>query len=777
MLKPSLLSTLCAVGLSLSQCSAFAEQASEPDLTFFESKVRPLLVEHCYECHGPDQQEGELRVDNYAQLLAGGTSGASIVPGNVEESLLLAAVSYRDEALQMPPDGKLSDEQIAILTQWIANGARHPDEAQTQSITPRKGKLDLEAERKFWAFQPIQRPEVPPLDSDWIQNPIDAFILAELTNQGLTAAPQADKRTLIRRATFDLIGLPPTTEEVEAFLADHSPDAFARVVDRLLSSEHYGERWGRHWLDVARYADSNGLDENIAHGNAWRYRDYVVGAFNADKPYDRFVLEQVAGDLLVAQQQASAAQPAGGAEPPPVTPLSPSEIEALVATGFLVLGPKVLAEGDQDKLQMDIIDEQIDTLGRAVVGMTWGCARCHDHKFDPISIEDYYALAGIFKSTRTMESLKRIAKWNENVIVTAEQLVAIHKDGEIDKAKLPTAMGVQDGEIADTRVHVRGSHLTLGKTVPRALPAVLAPEEPLEFDSSQSGRLQLARWLASEDNPLTARVIVNRLWRWHFGKGLVSTPDNFGLLGQPPSHPQLLDWLAAELVANDWSLKALHRRIMLSSTYQLSSESNETSAAVDPDNRYHWRADIRRLEAEIIRDALLAASGTLDKRMGGSMLHVENRAFLFDHTSKDTTSYDSFRRSLYLPVIRNNLYDGFSLFDYNAADVPNGDRETSTVATQALFVMNSDLVINAAEALAARVRADHPQDDQAAVRALYQRALSREPSDRESQRLLNFIASFSQHLQQSEAADDPSGAAWVAACQAILATNEFIYVK
>ncbi len=777
MFKTSLLPILCAAGLSFSQCSAFAEQASDPALTFFESKVRPLLVEHCYECHGPDQQEAELRVDSYAELLAGGTSGASVVPGNVEESLLLAAVSYRDEALQMPPDGKLSDEQIAVLTQWIADGARHPDESQTQSVMPRSGKLNLEEERRFWAFQPVQRPEVPQLDSAWVQNPIDAFILAGLKARGLTAAPQADKRTLIRRATFDLIGLPPTTEEVEAFLADSSPDAFARVIDRLLSSEHYGQRWGRHWLDVARYADSNGLDENIAHGNAWRYRDYVVDAFNADKPYDRFVLEQVAGDLLVAQQQQSAAQPAGGAEPPAVTPLSPSEIEALVATGFLVLGPKVLAEGDQDKLQMDIIDEQIDTLGRAVVGMTWGCARCHDHKFDPISIEDYYALAGIFKSTRTMESLKRIAKWNENVIVTAEQLVAIHEGGEVDPAKLPTAMGVQEGDIADTRVHVRGSHLTLGKTVPRALPAVLAPAEPLELDSSQSGRLQLARWLASDDNPLTARVIANRLWRWHFGKGLVSTPDNFGLLGQPPSNPELLDWLAAELVASDWSLKAMHRRIMLSSTYQLSSASLPESAAIDPDNRYHWRADIRRLEAEIIRDAMLAASGTLDKRMGGSLLHVENRAFLFDHTSKDTTSYDSFLRSLYLPVIRNNLYDGFSLFDYTAADVPNGDRETSTVATQALFVMNSELVLGAAEALADRVRSEHPEDDQAAVQALYQRALSRDPSAQESRRLLEFIPALAQQLQQSEGADDPGRAAWVAACQAILATNEFIYVK
>src|SRR5690606_331124 len=268
----------------------------------------------------------------------------------------------------------------------------------------------------------------------------------------------------------------------------------------------------------------------------------------------------------------------------------------------------------------------------------------------------------------------------------------IHQEGEADAAKLPTAMGVQEGEVADTRVHVRGSHLTLGKTVPRALPAVLAPQQPLEIDDSQSGRLQLARWLASADNPLTSRVIANRLWRWHFGKGLVSTPDNFGLLGQPPSNPELLDWLAAELVANDWSLKAMHRRIMLSSTYQLSSESCEECAAIDPDNRYHWRADVRRLEAEIIRDAMLAARGLLDKKMGGSLLHVENRAFLFDHTSKDTTSYDSFRRSLYLPVIRNNLYDGFSLFDYTAADVPNGDRETSTVATQALFLMNSDLV-------------------------------------------------------------------------------------
>jgi len=776
-LKASLLPILCAAGLSLSHCSALAEQASEPDPTFFESKVRPLLVEHCYDCHGSDQQEAELRVDSYAEMLAGGISGPSVIPGNVEESLLLAAVSYRDEALQMPPDGKLSDEQIAVLTQWIAGGARHPEESQPPSVTPRSGKLDLEEERKFWAFQPVQRPKVPQFDSAWVENPIDAFIRAGLDAQGLTAAPQADKRTLIRRATFDLIGLPPTTEEVEAFLADSSPNAFARVIDRLLSSEHYGQRWGRHWLDVARYADSNGLDENIAHGTAWRYRDYVVDAFNADKPYSRFVLEQVAGDLLVAQQQQSAAEPAGGAEPAAVTPLSPSEVEALVATGFLVLGPKVLAEGDQDKLQMDIIDEQIDTLSRAVVGMTWGCARCHDHKFDPISIEDYYALAGIFKSTQTMESLKRIAKWNENVIVTAEQLVSLHTGGEVDVAKLPTAMGVQEGEVADTRVHVRGSHLTLGKTVPRALPAVLAPEEPLELDGSQSGRLQLARWLASEDNPLTARVIANRLWRWHFGKGLVSTPDNFGLLGQPPSNPELLDWLAAELVANDWSLKAMHRQIMLSSTYQLSSELHEDSAAIDPDNRYHWRAEIRRLEAEIIRDAMLAASGTLDKRMGGSLLHVENRAFLFDHTSKDTTSYDSFVRSLYLPVIRNNLYDGFSLFDYTAADVPNGDRETSTVATQALFLMNSELVLGSAAALADRVRAEHPDDDQAAVRALYQRALSRQPSELESRRLLSFIQAFEQHLQPSESADDPGRAAWVAACQAILATNEFIYVK
>ncbi len=785
--------------------------ATAEQVQFFESRIRPLLVNRCLACHGPSKQKSDLRLDSPEALRKGGASGEALVtPGQPEKSLLIRAIHHGDEAPRMPPREKLKPQEIADLTRWVKMGAFFPRAASAREGTAEEG-------RSHWAFQPPTDPPVPLVkDSRWARTPLDCFILSQLEARGLRPAPAADRRTLLRRATFDLIGLPPTPEEMDAFLADPSPNAFARVVERLLASPHYGERWGRHWLDVARYADSNGLDENVAHGNAWRYRDYVVAAFNQDKPYDRFVLEQIAGDLLPQPE----GKPAG------------ARFEPIIATGFLALGPKVLAEPDEQKMEMDIIDEQIDALGRAFLGLTLGCARCHDHKFDPLTMEDYYGLAGIFKSTRTMESFKKVARWHENILAgdedvakktahdqriarqkTAIQAVITRANEQLKAAKpgtvlpknaeslypeatrtelkrlrdelaqmektapaLPAAMGVTEGTITNAAVLLRGNHLTPGKVVPRRFPAVLAGADAL--DTAHSGRLELARFLVRKDQPLTSRVMVNRIWRWHFGQGLVRSTDNFGKLGERPSNPHLLDWLAHRFVESGWSLKAMHRLILLSSTYQMSSTLDDRAARVDPDNRLNWRMNVRRLEAEAIRDAILAVCGRLDRTMGGSLLHVKNREYLFDHTSRDQTQYGSLRRSLYLPVIRNNLYDVFGLFDATDATVGNGDRATTTVATQALFLMNSDLVLQAAEHLAGELLAKQDLADEGRVRLLYQRAYGRPPTVQESARARQALADFDQTLQAREADAGKRGLrAWALLCQVILAANEFVYVN
>jgi hypothetical protein len=782
---------------------------------FFEKRIRPLLIKHCVDCHGVDTMESELRLDSPAGLLKGGKAGPIVVPGKPEQSLLITAVSYRDNTLQMPPDGMLSDREIADLTLWVKNGAKIPgDDASAMRRGP---SIDLDESRQFWAFQPIADPEVPAVsDVSWPQNHLDRFILARLESNGLRPARPADKRTLLRRATFDLTGLPPTTELLESFLADESPEAFARAVDRLLASPAYGERWGRHWLDVARYADSNGLDENAAHGNAWRYRDYVIHAFNTDKPYDQFVVEQLAGDLMPAENAAQ-------------------RHEQLTATGFLVLGPKGLAEADKAKLEMDIIDEQLDTLGRAFMGLTFGCARCHDHKFDPLLASDYYALAGIFKSTKTMDSLKTIAKWHENSVAKDDEvarkaehdqkiaaqkqtiaevvksanaeLQAMLAEGaklpekpetkypsetraklkalrdelaalETDVPVLPSAMGVEEGAVTDLAIHIRGSHLTLGEVVPRRFPLVLAGREQSPLPSDRSGRLKLAKWIASPDHPLTARVMVNRIWRWHFGTGLVATPDNFGRLGEKPSHPKLLDWLARRFIESGWSVKAMHREILLSMTWRMSSEYHPQAATVDPENRLLWRMDVRRLEAEELRDAVLAVSGRLDRAAGGSILNTPNYQLVFDHTSKDRTMYDTLRRSVYLPVIRTNLYPLFQIFDNADADVINGDRSTSTVAPQALYVMNSDLMAESSDALAKLVLESDMTDDQARIDAMYRRILGRPVTAAEAARaeisLNRFVDAYSDREPDLEKRRQ---AAWSVLCHVLLGSNEFISLR
>ncbi|MCH8923770.1 MAG: DUF1549 domain-containing protein, partial [Planctomycetes bacterium] len=398
------ISAVCLVVAAVATQALAVDSADDADVDFFEKSVRPLLIEHCYECHSEkaDEVKGGLLLDSRDGWQQGGDSGPAIVPGKPNESLLLTAIGYDDPELQMPPKKQLADAEIAVLRRWIERGAVDPRGGK-KTVQPRRGKVDIAAGRKFWAFIPPRDPPAPKVKNDvWPASPLDRFVLAKLESKGLRPAPPADKRTLIRRATFDLVGLPPTPQEIEAFLADDSPRAFARVVERLLSSPHYGERWGRHWLDVARYADSNGLDENIAHGNAWRYRDWVVAAMNRDKPYNEFLIEQLAGDLLPAVNDNNVKN------------------DRLIATGFLSLGPKVLAEVDERKMEMDIVDEQIETVGRAFMGLTLGCARCHDHKFDPIASDDYYALAGIFKSTKTMDSFTKIARWHENPLETGE---------------------------------------------------------------------------------------------------------------------------------------------------------------------------------------------------------------------------------------------------------------------------------------------------------------------------------------------------------------------
>jgi hypothetical protein len=693
--------------------------------------------------------------------------------------------------------------------------------AAADARAARKAPVAGENSGPLWSFAPPQAQPVPRVaDAAWPRTALDSFVLARIEAAGLKPAAPADRRTLIRRATFDLIGLPPTPDEVDAFVNDPDPEAYAKLIERLLASPHYGERWGRHWLDVVRYADSNGLDENVAYGTAWRYRDYVIAAFNRDKPYDQFVREQVAGDLLAPLEN------------------SPARHEMLTATGFLSLGPKVLAEPDKTKMLMDIVDEQLDTLGRAVMGLTIGCARCHDHKFDPISHEDYYALAGIFTSTRTMDNFVTIARWHENGVgsdlemsakaahdrkvaeAEAQEQALVEAANEAlraaskppgtlprdpepkypdeTRAKLaaaraavvavqakgpdiPTALGVREGKVADTALLVRGDHTTPSDVVPRRFPTAIAGDAQPQLSLGQSGRLELAHWLTKPDHPLTARVMVNRIWRWHFGRGLVRTADNFGRLGEEPDNPALLDWLARRFVESGWSVKAMHRLIMSSATYQMSAAApDERLAQLDPENRLQTHAELRRVEGETLRDALLAVSGMLDRTTAGgpAITHVKNREFLFDHTSKDGTTYGSRRRSVYLPIVRNNLYDVFQLFDCPDAAVPNGDRATTTVPPQALFFMNADLVLDASEALANALLALPNVDDAARVRELHRRAFGRSASDAEVARSLALVTDLDNETRETEPdAARRRGRAWSWLCQTVLASNEFVYVN
>lgn len=641
----------------------------------------------------------------------------------------------------------------------------------------------LEKARGWWAFQPLQKPSVPASPE---ANPIDAFVDATLASRSLAKAPPADRRTLLRRATVDLTGLPPTPAEVSAFLEDDSLEAFDRVVDRLLASPAYGQRWARHWLDVVRYADYHDGNPDARTAScepleAWRYRDWVVDSLNRDLPFDEFVRHQIAGDLLP--------DPGG----------KPFYADGLVATGFLVNGAWDRGDADKEKMLSDMVDDQIDTVGKAFLGLTIGCARCHDHKSDPVSHEDYYALAGIFYSTRIMETLG--AKGGEITlrrVPLVDRSVAAQRDGlvlqlEAVKARLaaldkitpklaadhperlaltrerdaiqaemppayPVALAVGEGgmpgslfpNIQDVPIHTRGSYTRLGSLVPRRMPAFFAgPSQP--GIAKGSGRRELADWIASPRNALTARVIVNRVWQGHFGEGLVRTPNDFGLNSQPPSHPELLDWLAAQFVEEGWSLKKLHRRIMLSAAYRRGSRAAPNERTRDPENRWLARFSPRRLEAEALRDAMLSAAGTLDAQPGGPA----------------GANLAAARRSLYIQTARWDRSNFSTLFDAANPDACVEKRTVSTVAPQALFLLNSEFVQQQAAALARRILREAPGDPAACFDWACQLLFAR-PARPEERTALGRLLENSKELDTETA--------WREVAHVLLCSNEFAYL-
>lgn len=756
----SVLSVLYGVlcGSALCGFAAPIRAADRSSDDHFEKKVRPLLHEKCFKCHGPEKQKGGLRVDSATGLVRGGEAGPAVVPGKPDESRLIEAVRQTGD-LKMPPDGKLKDQQIADLVLWVKSGAVWPGAGKPVKIATDKAIVRFTPEQlSHWAFQPVKTIQAPTVKLlDWPRSPIDRFVLARLEASGLKPAPAADKRTLIRRVTFDLIGLPPTPEEIEAFLADHSAEAFKKVVDRLLDSPHYGERLGRHWLDVVRYAETTASDANAVMRYAHRYRDYVVDAFNRDLPYDQFIVEQLAGDLM------------------PATPDASLNFRRVIASGFLMLGPKPLSETDGEQVRMDIVDEQIDVTGCAFLGLTLACARCHDHKFDPVPTLDYYSLAGIFRSTETLRDTK------PNAMMFWEWPLF-----QVPGEKPFMVMAPKEGKPADLRVHVRGNRFNLGAPAPRRFPQILAGTQQKPLAATQSGRLELARWIASKDNPLTARVMVNRLWQHHFGAGLVATSDNLGMRGEAPSHPELLDWLATQFIQSGWSLKAMHRLMLLSSTYQMVNQKDDRALTVDPGNRLLWRMPRRRLDAESLRDALLAVSGKLDRAVGsgdsGEFLFkvaggTDPRGFAPNNAGSDHPYYTSSnRRSIYLPVVRNALPDVLGLFDMADPNSVTTSRNDTTVPTQALFLLNSPFVRQQAMHLAQRLLAEE-KSDEAKIRRAFALILNRPPMPQEIADARDFVArypntGYAKTRPESERRQHP----WQSYCQALICMNEFLYI-
>jgi len=727
-----------------------AEQAQ-----FFESKIRPILAENCHRCHGEKKQNGKLRLDTAAGLLAGGESGSVITPGQPEKSLLIEAINYA--SLEMPPDGKLKPDQVKLLTEWVKLGAPWPGSGDI-ALQPRKGGLVVtDADRQHWSFQPVRRPIVPQLQNTEyrIQNSIDLFVAGKLIEKGLTQSPDADKRHLLRRLSFDLLGLPPTADEIAAFTADPRPDAYERLIDRLLAVPQYGERWGRHWLDIVRFAQSNGYERDSEKPLAWRYRDYVIHALNQDKPYDQFLIEQLAGDEL-----------------------SPITDESLSATGYYRLGIWDDEPDDGKQAKADEFDDIVSTTASAMLGLTLGCARCHDHKFDPLGQEDYYSFTAFFHNIHLYGKMADVVGGGQPV----------DKEGVF--RPLPSGAGEtlcvreHDNAPPQSFVLIRGNAHTPGKEVrPRFIevlgpsPEAMQPKLPEAEGSSPSSRgrrLALARWIVRPENPLTARVAVNRLWQHHFGRGIVPTASDLGHTGMKPTHPELLDFLASELIASDWQLKRMHRQIVSSAAYRQGSSSERgmrnaeqdsvashsalhAPSSLDPDNTLLWRQNLRRLEAESIRDAVLAASGELNLQMGGRGIFPMLSAEVLAKQSRPGNGWDKSsaaeqaRRSVYVFVKRTLGVPLLESFDVASPDTPISERSVTTVAPQALILMNSDFLQQQAAAMARRI--NRVAESQAAqIAAAYQFALGRQPTASEERVALAFLERETARWSQIKAA-------------------------
>ena len=801
------LSHFMIVGVLLTGCVAAPPDvwAQAPptaeQITFFEKNIRPVLVNECYACHATTAAKikGGLTLDTRDGIRTGGDTGPAVVPGDVKKSLLITALRQVHDRPRMPPKKKLAEDVIANFEKWIAMGAPDPRDGPAKTA---KSEIDIEKGRQFWSFQPVRKPAPPAVrDAAWPKSDIDRFLLAELEAKGLHPVADADSRTLLRRLCFDLIGLPPAPEEVERFVMDFAAKpqaALEAAVDRLLASPQFGERWGRHWLDVARYAESSGRSINFAYPHAWRYRDYVIDAFNKDKPYNQFIREQLAGDLLPANDDKEKA-------------------EFLIATGFLAIGPKAHDVFNRQQFMMDLGDEQIDVTFQAFQGLTVACARCHDHKFDPIPTTDYYALAGIFRSTETCYGTirvflnvhpSRMLNLPRDASVTVpqsplseERRAAIEKQikdqreraskltgrdsflqrifiqsriatlrsqldlYDSDGTPRPLAMGVREGRFAsDSRLYVRGELSQPGDTVKRGFPQVLTTKQPTI--ERGSGRRELAEWIASKDNPLTARVMANRVWQHLFGRGLVPTPDNFGASGQRPSHPALLDHLAVSFADNGWSVKKLIKTIVLSRAYGLSSRFDARSFEADPDNVLVWRMPKRRLEAEALRDTMLAVAGRLNLTppKGSSVARGGEGNVSFRFRRRGDTGTSDRNRTVYLSIVRDALPESLTLFDFSDPSLIIGERATTTVPAQSLYLLNNPFVIRQAEALADRLL-DGGGDETGKLTRAYQLCYSRPPSAKELKKARDFIDSYGRNQSRRST--------WAALCQALFASAEF----
>lgn len=825
--------------LSLSPPGFAAEEghASIPadQLAFFEKNIRPVLVQQCHKCHSAEAEKikGGLTLDTKHGLALGGESGRpGVTPGDVARSAIYEAMTWENEDMQMPPKEKLPDDVIANFKKWIEMGAPDPREQKIANASGGRRVIDMDEGRKHWAFQkPVKRTPPPVKTEGWAKTGIDRFILAKIEEHGLHPVRDADRPTLIRRIAFDLTGLPPTPDEVRTFIADQSPDAVKRVIDMYLDSGRYGERWARHWLDVARYAESSGKEVNVLYPHAWRYRDYVIESFKKDKPYDQFLKEQIAGDLMRFEDKRDQA-------------------EKIIATGFLAIGPKGHNNRDRRQFAMDTVDEQIDAMSQAMLGLTLACARCHDHKFDPVTQRDYYALAGIFLSSDTLfgtyrgiqnnnsstlieldrssgqpaplakissfeaaqlkrkyEEADRQAKEAQASVFSAQRssrerntntaAAFLKVRGALDRAEnikadldmfhedgtpRTLAMGVLDKQRPlDSPILVRGDIKQPADTVSRGLVEVLcAKGEPLNI-SRGSGRLDLAWFIASKDNPLTARVMANRVWLKLMGSGLVATPDNFGLMGQKPTHPELLDHLAVMFMENGWSIKKLIREIMLSRVYQMGSSYDAGNYATDPDNKFRWRMNQRRLDAEAIRDAMLAISGTLNLYPvdGSPIARVgEGREGLIS-LFRDVLSKPQTCRSIYLPIVRDQIPEFLSVFDFPDASLVNGDRDTTNVPSQSLFLMNNGQVQAMADGFAIRVAQFNGTPAERLAYACML-AFGRSPSEQELAAIRNFWMRFPDELGKGKATiprEQRQFAALSAFCQSLFASAEFRYLN